>query len=139
MSIDNLEEMIVRQLSNNLTEQEAKELLNWYNASEDNRKLYRDYCVLLKAQSVALDKRLFEKDNMRSWKRVKRRIQQRKISVFWLPVLRYASVAVVALLIGVGLHMFFILRIPSQVAVCRSQCRQVLNPKSCCPTGRPYG
>ena len=62
MPIDNLEEMIVRQLSNNLTEQEAKELLNWYNTSEDNRKLYRDYCVLLKAQSVASDRRLFEKD-----------------------------------------------------------------------------
>ena len=107
MPIDNLEEMIVRQLSNNLTEQEAKELLNWYNTSEDNRKLYRDYCVLLKAQSVASDRRLFEKDNMRSWKRLKRRIQQRKISGFWLPVLRYASVAVVALLVGVGLHMFF--------------------------------
>ncbi|WP_294544665.1 FecR family protein [uncultured Bacteroides sp.] len=107
MPIDNLEEMIVRQLSNNLTEQEAEELLNWYNTSEDNRKLYRDYCVLLKAQSVALDRRLFEKDNMRSWKRLKRRIQQRKISGFWLPVLRYASVAVVALLVGVGLHMLF--------------------------------
>lgn len=47
MPIDNLEEMIVRQLSNNLTEQEADELLNWYNSSEDNKKLYNDYCVLL--------------------------------------------------------------------------------------------
>ena len=105
MPIDNLEEMIVRQLSNNLTEKEADELLNWYNSSEDNKKLYNDYCVLLKAQSIALDRRLFEKDNMRSWKRLRRRIQQKRVSGFWLPVLRYASVAVVALLVGMGIHM----------------------------------
>lgn len=105
MPIDNLEEIIVRQLSNNLTEKEADELLNWYNSSEDNKKLYNDYCVLLKAQSIALDRRLFEKDNMRSWKRLRRRIQQRRVSGFWLPVLRYASVAVVALLVGMGIHM----------------------------------
>lgn len=106
MPIDNLEEMIVRQLSNNLTKQEEEELLDWYNTSEDNKKLYRDYCVLLKVQTIALDRQLFEKDDMRSWKRLKRRIRRRKTSGLWLPVLRYASVAVVALLIGIGVHIF---------------------------------
>ncbi len=107
MPIDNLEEMIVRQLSDNLTTQEAEELLNWYNASEDNRKLYRDYCVLLKAQSVASGRLLFEQDRMRSWTRLKRRIRQRKPSRFRLPVVRYAAVAAVALLVGVGVHQLF--------------------------------
>lgn len=105
MLIDNIEEMIVRQLSNNLTEKETEELLNWYNLSDENKKLYSDYCVLLKAQSIESNKRLFEKDNMRSWKRLRRRIQQRKINSFWSPVLKYASVAVVALLIGWGSHL----------------------------------
>lgn len=102
MLIDNLEEMIVRQLSNNLTEKEAEDLFHWCNESEENRKLYSDYCLLLKAQSIATDKRLFEKDKAHSWKRLKKRIQHNQITNLWIPILRYASVAVVALLIGMG-------------------------------------
>lgn len=106
MPIDNLEEMIVRQLSNNLTEKEAEEFARWYNSSEENKKLYTDYCVLLKAQSIASDRRLFETDKICSWNRLHKRIHQRVLSNFWVPVLKYASVAVIALLIGMGSHLF---------------------------------
>lgn len=106
MPIDNLEEMIVRQLSNNLTEKEAEEFSCWYNSSEENKKLYNDYCVLLKAQSIASDRLMFESDKFRAWNRLHKRIRQRKLSIFWLPVLKYASVAVIALLVGMGSHLF---------------------------------
>lgn len=106
MLIDNLEEMIVRQLSDNLTEKEAEEFSRWYNSSEENKKLYNDYCVLLKAQSIASDRQLFEADKFRSWNRLHKRIQQRKLNIFWLPALKYASVAIIALLVGIGSHLF---------------------------------
>lgn len=104
MPIDNLEEMIVRQLDGNLSEKEAEELLGWYNSSEENRKRYRDCCILLKAQSVDRDKRLFAKDDNRAWERLKKRIRRRKTGVFRLSVVRYAAVAAVALLVGIGIH-----------------------------------
>lgn len=108
MPITNVEEMIIRQLDNKLTGNELDELAKWYNSSAENQKLYRDYCALLKAQAIASDKALFEKDRIRSWNRLKKRIQKdRGTHHLWTPVWKYASVAVVALLIGLGGGAYF--------------------------------
>lgn len=108
MPIDNLEEMIVRQMDNNLTESEGKELNDWYNSSEENKKLYKDYCVLLKARLIASDKRLFENDKTNSWNRLRKRIWGGKTKTYRISALRYAAVATVALLIGLGGRNLFL-------------------------------
>lgn len=97
---ENIEEMIIRQQRGELSDAELKELKEWYDSSDDNRKVYSDYCVILKSQSVSSASHLFKDDEENSWIKIHKRIFRQKIRLYLIPISRYAAVAVIAFLIG---------------------------------------
>lgn len=101
MLIDNVEEMILRQLNNQLSKDELEELRAWYESSEENKKLYRDYSVILMGQAIASDKALFANKTEAAWKRTRKKMHKKREVSLFTPLLKYASVAAIALLIGV--------------------------------------
>lgn len=100
MQDEYIEELIVRQLQGRLTDEETSRLRQWYDSSEDNRRAYRDYCVLLRAQQTEHDRQLFTADTGKAWQRTRQRLHRRARLVALRPWLRYAAVAIIAIAVG---------------------------------------
>lgn len=102
MSDLNIEELIFRQLKNDLSKEERDFLFAWYKASDANKKLYTDYCVLFKSREVEVARSFFEQKKELGWMRISTRLHSRRflikksIRVFG----RYAAVALIAFLLG---------------------------------------
>lgn len=104
MSDLNVEELIFRQLKNNLSPEEEKDLLEWYHTSEANQKLYADYCVLFKSHEIASVKPFFEKDKEYAWLHFSNRLRnkQRPSRNIFRSIMRYAAIIFVAFSMGVA-------------------------------------
>lgn len=103
MSDLNIEELIFRQLKNDLSSEEEKDLLEWYRTSEANQKLYADYCLLFKSREIEAVKPYFERSKEYAWIRFvghlkNKRQADRKIIV---NILRYAAIILIAFSMGV--------------------------------------
>lgn len=99
---ENQEDMILRQLQGRLTDEETALLRQWYDFSEENRKAYRDYCVLLMAQQTDKDRQIFTPDEAEAWLRTERRLLPRALTPRLRPWMRYAAVALIAVAAGFG-------------------------------------
>lgn len=100
MEIRNVEEMILRQQNGQLSEEENRNLREWFDSSDENRKIYFDYCGILKTQAIIKDAKMFEPDRQSAWKRMNSRIHASRQSHIWRPIINYAAVAIVAFLLG---------------------------------------
>lgn len=92
--------MILRQLQGKLTAKETEELRQWYDSSEQNRKAYADYCVLLRAQQTEHDRRLFTDFEDEAWHRVSRRMHPARLTPAARRWAGLAAAAVAALVVG---------------------------------------
>lgn len=104
MSDLNVEELIFRQLKNSLSSEEERELLEWYRKSENNRKLYADYCILFKSREIESVKPYFEKNKEQAWRHFNYRLKnkQRISRGVIFNILRYAAVIIMAFSMGVA-------------------------------------
>lgn len=100
MQKSNTEEMILRQLQGKLTAKETEELRQWYDASDQNRKAYADYCVLLRAQQTEHDRRLFTDFEDVAWHRVSRRMHPARLTTAVMRRTWLAAAAVAVLVVG---------------------------------------
>lgn len=100
MEIRNVEEMILRQQNGQLSEEENRNLREWFDSSDENRKIYFDYCGILKTQAIIKDAKMFEPDRQSAWKRMNSRIHASRQFHIWRPIINYAAVAIVAFLLG---------------------------------------
>lgn len=106
MNPSQLEDYILRQTQGRLTPEEAEAFRAWYDASEDNRKLYIRYAAILKAQAIEHGRDAFRSEQPTAWKRVSREWRQKTAQsrtghlrhTWW----RYAAAACIAFLIGWG-------------------------------------
>lgn len=98
----NIEELIYRQLKNDLSKEERDFLFAWYEASDANKKLYADYCVLFKSCEIEVARAFFEQKKELGWMRISSRLSSKnflKRNRFQM-IRRYAAVAFVAFLLG---------------------------------------
>lgn len=102
MSDLNIEELIYRQLKNDLSKDERDLLFAWYEASDTNKKLYADYCVLFKSREIEVARSFFEQNKERGWARLSVRLHSERLlnGKFIRAIGRYAAVALIAFFIG---------------------------------------
>lgn len=119
MSDLNIEELIFRQLKNNLSPEEERELLEWYRESETNQKLYADYCVLFKSREIESVKPYFERNKELAWKHFARRLQNNRQmgGSIVSKILRYAAVILVAFSMGAA-TLWLLQPKPAELAQC---------------------
>lgn len=96
-------ELIAKQFNHEITEQEEALLREWYAQSETNQKIYRDYCLLLKAQAIEQARTLFQDDQEAAYKKLERRISVSKRLSSSMYLFRYIAVAIVFLILGYGI------------------------------------
>lgn len=101
----NIEELIFRQLKNNLSVDEETNLLEWFHASEANQKIYADYCVLFKSREIESVKPYFENNKERAWSHFVDCLQEKQRGGLWNVIKiisRYAAIVVIAFSMGAG-------------------------------------
>ena len=109
MSDLKIEELIYRQLKNDLSKDERDFLFAWYEASDNNKKLYADYCVLFKSREIEIARSFFEKNKEREWARLSLRLQSDRLlnGKFMRAIGSYAAVALIAFFIGTATLWYF--------------------------------
>lgn len=111
----NIEDLIFRQLNGSLTENELSDLRNWYEKTEGNKRIYREYILILKTQKIDSDKKLFENVKYKAWESLKNRILYNKRKRLWVPIMRYVAVAAVAFILSYVIHNYIMSPISSEV------------------------
>jgi len=96
---------ILRQQKGTLSETERTALRQWYEASEEHQKQYRDYCVLLASEEINRNRKRYEPTKVERWKQIHRRMHRKKANERRWPTLRttWKYVAVFVLAFGLGI------------------------------------
>lgn len=91
--------LVSAQLQNTISAEDLAQLRQWYESSEENRRQYRDYCLLLRGLRMEQDQHLFANSQSKSWRRVRRMIRPSRSTVYMTAV-RYAAVVAIAFVVG---------------------------------------
>lgn len=114
-------QLIQKQEDGSITTDATLRLKQWYEASADNRKIYKDYCVILKATRIEADKRLFESARHTAWSRLLHRVHadnpmpHTRHKAYTL--LKYAAAIVCTLVLGGMLGLVFYSRSASSQGI----------------------
>lgn len=100
--------LIARQQQGTISADDLARLHLWFDYSADNRRLYRYICLLYRKEQVEVDMTRFLEDKDKIWQHIELRIHQDASSTalssmmlkkYFLPLLRYAAVIVVTVLL----------------------------------------
>lgn len=91
--------LVSAQLQGTISTDDLARLRQWYESSEENRRQYRDYCLLLRSASMEQARHLFVNSQNSSWRRVRRMIHPQRGTVR-MAILRYAAVVAIAFVVG---------------------------------------
>lgn len=125
MTEQNILELIQKQHMGSITSDELHLLKDWFEASPQNQKFYKDYCVIIRGMKIEADKQRFTSHQASSWQKILHRLHSTSISsdfeeedtygrtyTLYQHIVKYAAIFILALLLG-GTVGYFIYRVES--------------------------
>lgn len=122
MTEQDILELIQKQQDGNITSDELHLLKDWFEASPQNQKVYKDYCVIIKGMKIEADKQRFTNHQASAWRNFLRRLHQApvveseheekakdKAYTLYYHIIKYAAIFILVLLLG-GTTSYFIYR-----------------------------
>lgn len=121
MTEQDILDLIQKQQVGNITSDELYLLKDWFEASPQNQKVYKDYCVIIRGMKIEADKLRFSNHQALAWRNILRRLhatssvdtkeeEKSNGKIYTLSHLfKYAAIFILALLLG-GTASYFIYR-----------------------------
>lgn len=104
MNEQDIIQLIQKQEDGSISNDETLCLKQWFEASPENRKTYKDYCVILTGTKIEADKQRFVSTRQLAWQRLLHRVNADKRPVYRKPnvytLLKYAAAIVCTLVLG---------------------------------------